>query len=476
MRNTVFIMALFCAVAVNGYAQQAPRDTTYNFSIQDCVNYAYQHQHDVANAALDVKSAGYKVQETIGQGLPQISGSATFQDYVKTPNILFPDVFSGPVYGVLNQQKVVNSATGQVISATPPTNGSSSGESKVSFTQKYNLAPGINISQIIFDPNYIVGLQARKTYKQLYERSYTRSKIEVNVSVTKAYYQVLVSAEHLRLLQADIDQLKQQMDETAARNKQGFVEKIDVDRITYQYNSLVTTRENTARLLVLNYELLKFQIGMPIDQNLTLTNKLVDIKLEAATADPTIDTAVYRNRIEYNLLETQKRLDEYNLKSTKGQFLPKLLAVGNYAASFQSNSFSGLYNTNLPSAYIGLTLSVPIFTGFQHLNQVRQSQITVLKAQNDLDDMQKTVNLQISQSKIAYINGLQTLNDQKLNRALAQEVLRVSKIKYEQGVGSSIEVTQAQTAVEDADNTYIQGLYDALVSKVDLDKAYGRIQ
>jgi outer membrane protein len=476
MRNTVFIMALFCTIAGNSYAQQAPRDTTYNFSIQDCVNYAYQHQHDVANAALDVKSAGYKVQETIGQGLPQISGSASFQDYIKTPSILFPDVFSGPVYGVLHQENVVNSKSGDVISATAPQNSSTSGGSKVSFTQKYNLAPGINISQIIFDPNYIVGLQARKTYKQLYERSYTRSKIEVNVSVTKAYYQVLVSVERLRLLQADIDQLKQQLDETAARNKQGFVEKIDVDRITYQYNSLVTTRENTARLLVLNYELLKFQMGMPIDQNLTLINKLEDIKLEAATADAVTDTAVYRSRIEYNLLETQKRLDEYSLKSTKGQYLPKLLAVGNYAASFQSNSFSNLYDTNLPSAYVGLTLSIPIFTGFQHLNQVRQSQITVLKAQNDLDDMQKTVNLQLSQSKIAYINGLQTLNDQKANRALAQEVLRVSKIKYEQGVGSSIEVTQAQTAVEDADNTYIQGLYDALVSKVDLDKAYGRIQ
>jgi len=483
MRKIIFIGAIICKIAGNSYAQQAPHDTTYNFTIQDCVSYAYQHQHDVSNAALDVKSADYHIKEIVGQGLPQISGSAEFQDYIQSPTILFPDLSSavnGPVYNILNQQNVVNSVTGKVIPPTEPqttaTSGGTSGGEKVSFTQKYNLIPGVNVSQIIFDPNYIVGLQARKTYRELYERSYTRSKIEVNVSVTKAYYQVLVSAEHLRLLQADVDQLKQQLDETSARNKQGFVEKIDVDRITYQYNSLVTTRENTARLLVLNYELLKFQMGMPINEQLVLANKLEDIKLETATADPTIDTAVYRNRIEYNLLETQKRIDEYSLKSTKGQFLPKLLAVGSYSSNFQNNSFSNIYNINYPSAYIGLTLSVPIFTGFQHLNQVKQSEITVQKAQNDLDDMQKTVNLQVSQARITYINGLQTLNDQNRNRALAQEVLRVSKIKYEQGVGSSIEVTQAQTAVEDADNTYIQGLYDALVSKVDLDKAYGRIQ
>jgi outer membrane protein len=100
----------------------------------------------------------------------------------------------------------------------------------------------------------------------------------------------------------------------------------------------------------------------------------------------------------------------------------------------------------------------------------------VLKSQNDLDDMKNTVNLQVNEARTSYINGLQTLNDQKKNMDLAMEVLRVSKIKYEQGVGSSIEVTQAQTALQDADNSYIQGLYDALVSKVDLDQAYGRIQ
>jgi len=93
-----------------------------------------------------------------------------------------------------------------------------------------------------------------------------------------------------------------------------------------------------------------------------------------------------------------------------------------------------------------------------------------------LYDMKNTISLQVSQARISYINGLQTLNDQKKNMALAEEVLRVAKIKYEQGVGSSIEVTQAQTELTQADNTYIQGLYDALVSKVDLDKAYGRIK
>jgi len=156
--------------------------------------------------------------------------------------------------------------------------------------------------------------------------------------------------------------------------------------------------------------------------------------------------------------------------------LPKLTASASYAPSYQNDSFSKLYGTDYASSYVALSLSVPIFTGFQHLNQYKQSKITVLKSENDLYDMKNTISLQVSQARISYINGLQTLNDQKKNMALAEEVLRVAKIKYEQGVGSSIEVTQAQTELTQADNTYIQGLYDALVSKVDLDKAYGRIK
>ncbi len=441
-------MSFLSALSVSSFAQQAPDTTAYNFSVADCVSYAYQHQHDVVNANLDVKSADYHVKEIIGQGLPQISGNANFYDYIKIPVTLIPGQFFGQPAGT-----------------TVPL--------KFGVTYQSNLAA--SASQIIFDPSYFVGLAGRRTYKQLYERSSTRSKIEANVNVTKAYYQVLVSVEQLKLIDADITQLKQQVDETFARNKQGFVEKIDVDRITVQYNSLITNRENTIRSLGLNYQLLKFQMGMPIDRQLTLKDKLENVKLDENVAAAVSDTSVYHNRIEYNLLETQKRLNEYDVKLKKGAYLPKLSAMANYTASYQANGFGSLYQMDFPSSYIGLSLSVPIFSGFQHTNQLRQSQITVLKSQNDLYDMKNTINMQVNQARVSYINGLQTLNDQKKNMALAEEVLRVAKIKYEQGVGSSIEVTQAQTSLQEADNTYIQGLYDALISKVDLDKAYGRI-
>lgn len=475
MKYLFYTATIFCVIAFKSYAQEAtPNTQTYNFTVQDCINYAYEHQTTVVNAALDIKSAEYKVKETTGIGLPQISGSATFQDYIKTPTILFPNFITPAVYQTLIDEKVKD-GTGKTITQIPDGAG---GYQAVNFTQKYNSNLGLTLNQIIFDGSYLVGLRASRTYKELSQRSYTRSKIDANVAVTKAYYQVLVSNRQVKLLDANIEQLKQQVDQTVAQNKQGFVEKIDVDRITVQYNNLITNRENVVRLLVLNYQVLKFQMGMSIDANLALTDKLEDINLDSNIADASVisDTSFYHKRIEYNLSETNVKLNELDLQRKKSTFLPSLSLNGSTALAYQDNSFSKLYSTKYPTTYFGLSLNIPIFSGGQRINQVRQSQITLLESKNNLSNLKNQLSLQASQARVTFINGIQSLNNQKNNQTLAHEVLRVSKVKYQQGVGSSIEVTQAQTSLEDADNKYIQSLYDALVSKVDLDQAYGRIK
>jgi outer membrane protein len=468
MRKLIIAGVLLFGLTVKSYAQQSPRDSVYNYNLQQCINYAYQHQDSVVNAGLDVKSAEFRVKEITGQGLPQIAGTASFQDYLKTPSILFPN-FENGIYTVLHQQGVKD-RNGNIIAAQ------NAPDSKFSIYQPYNASAGLTLNQILFDGSYLIGLKASKTYKELSQRMYTRSKIEANVNVTKSYYQVLVSGEQIKLLDANIVQIKQQLDQTKQENKQGFVEKIDVDRLSVQYNNLVTTRENTLRLLALNIQLLKFQMGMPIEYNLNLTDKLEDVNMNENIADESADTSFYHKRIEYNLSETSLRLNQLSLKQTQSHYYPTLSAVGSTALTYQNNSFSQLFSTSYPSTYVGLSLNVPIFSGGQRSNQVKESKITVQKSQNDIYNLKNALRLQANTAKIKYINGLQTLNNQKENQTLAQEVLKVARIKYQQGVGSSIEVTQAETDLVNADNSYIQGLYDALVSKVDLDQAYGRIQ
>ncbi|MXV51200.1 TolC family protein [Pedobacter sp. HMF7647] len=439
----IFVFAGFTAVAQQDTSQ------IHNFNLQQCIDYAYEHQVSVKNAQLDIKKAEYKVKETIGIGLPQIDGTANFQDYLKLPTTLLPGEF-----------------VGQPGTFIP-----------VKFGVKYQSTVAFQATQLLFNGTYLVGLKASKTYKELSQRSFTRTQIETNASVTKAYYQVLVNDEQLRLVDANIKEIAQQRNEVTQLNKQGFSEKIDVDRINVQYNNLVTARENTVRSLALAVQLLKFQMGMPVSENLIIKEKIANLNIsEAANSNTAMDSTAYHNRIEYGLLETQKKLNELDLKRYKSQYLPTLSAFSNGSYSFQNNFFNNLYGNSFPSLIVGLQLNVPIFSGLQRLNQVRQANVEVLKSINTLNDTKNSINLQVQQARTNFSNSLASYNNQKQNMDLANEVLRVSKIKYQQGVGSSIEVTQAQTQLETAELNYIEALYNALVSRVDLNQALGNIK
>jgi len=452
MKKSLYILSICLLFYSNNSIAQQKAQAQYNYSLADCIKYAYEHQDSVKNAELDVKSADYKIKETIATGLPQVNGSISFQKYFQAPATVGPSsFFTGQPYDP--EASLVKFPFGAT-----------------TYSNNY----GVQASQLIFSGTFIVGLQAVKTFKELYTRSLTRSKIETNVNVTKAYYQVLVSGEQIKVLDANINQLKQQLDQTTSMNKQGFVEKIDVDRLSVSYNNLVTNRENVARALVLYVQMLKFQMGMPIEQELNLTDKLESVNLDQQAAN-SVDTAFYRNRIEYSLLETNLKLNMLDVKDKKAAYLPTVSANAGYTVAYEENHWRYLYDNAYPFSFVGLSINVPIFSGGQRLNQLKESQINVQKAQNDLYNAKNGFKLQASAANVTFYNSLQSLNNQKRSRELAQEVLRVSKIKYDQGVGSSIEVTQAQTDLETADNQYIQALYNALISKVDLDKAYGKI-
>ncbi|MEJ7693292.1 TolC family protein [Daejeonella sp.] len=436
------LLICFC-FAVSAKAQQA--DTVAAFTLKQVIDYAQNHQVAILNARIDEDIAKNTVKQTIGIGLPQVSGNANFQDFIKLPTSLLPGEFFGK----------------------PGT------QIPVQFGVKYQSSLGLELNQLLFDGSYLVGLQASRTYKELSNKNLTRTRIETSVAVTKAYYSVLVSNEQLNLVDANLSRLKKSLSDTEAMFKNGFVEKIDVDRLKVLKNNLDTERENVIRLLALNVNLLKFQMGMTVNSKLTLTDSIASLQADLAIIAS--DTTAYRNRIEYSLLETQKKLNEFDLKRYKSQFLPSLSAFGSSSQSFQSNNFSELFNTNFPSTIIGLRLSVPIISGGIKLNQVRNAKLAILKTQNNLMNLQNGINLEVDQAQTTYLNSLKSLDNQKRNMELAQEVLRVSKIKYEQGVGSSIEVTTAETSLKEAQNNYINALYDLMINRVNVEKASGKI-
>ncbi|MEY5069660.1 MAG: hypothetical protein RLZ47_1522 [Bacteroidota bacterium] len=428
------------------FTLKAQQTEPYQFSLQQAIDFALKHQSAVLNADIDVQIAKNKVNETTGIGLPQVSTNFSFQDFVKVPVSLIPGEFFGEPAGTFIP---------------------------VQFGVKYQSTLGLEASQLLFDGSYLVGLQASKTYKELSIRNSKRTKIETAVAVTKAYYSVLVSNEQLNLLDANLTRLKKSLNDTEAYFKNGFVEKIDLDRLKVLSNNLETERQNVIRLLDLNTKLLKFQMGMPIETGLKLTDGISDIQIDTEVLLP--DSNAYINRVEYSLLQTQKKLNELNLKRYKSEFLPSIAAFGATSSIYQNNNFSELYDTRFPTTVVGLRLSLPIISGGQRIFKIKSAALEVKKSANDLTNAKNGISLEIAQAKTSYQNGFQSLENQKRNMELSKEVLRVAKIKYEQGVGSSLEVTSAETALKESQNNYINALYDLLINKVNLDRALGKI-
>lgn len=442
--RTFLLLLLFLYCRISLHAQQQD-SVDFRFTLSEAIEYALKHQTAVLNAQVDEQIARNTVKQTIGIGLPQVSTDLSFQDFLKLPTSLLPGEFFGQ----------------------PGT------QVPVQFGVKYQASAGIKVDQKIFDGTYIVGLQASKTFRELSTRNSRRTRIETAVAVTKAYYSVLVNNEQLSLVDANLAQLSKTLKDTEALFKNGFAEKIDVDRLQVLKNNLETERENLTRLLALNVDVLKFQMGMPIGRSLTLEDSIDSIKAEPEAL--VADTAAYQSRIEYGLLQTQKKLNELDLKRIRSQFLPTLSGYYNTSKSYQSNDFSNLTKTDFPTSVIGLSLSWSLISGGQRLFQVRNARLEVQKSVNDLGNLRNTINLEISQSQKQYNNSIRSLENQRRNLGLAQEILRVSRIKYEQGVGSSLEVTTAETSLKEAQNNYINALYDMLINKVDLEKATGRI-
>ncbi|MGL5892309.1 MAG: TolC family protein [Bacteroidia bacterium] len=442
---TGILLLLVSAGVLKAQPQQSPQ--SYSFSLQQAVDFALANQNNVRNAQLDEQAARYKVNEVLGIGLPQISGSFQIQDYVEIPTSLIPaEIFGGPA--------------GTFI--------------PVQFGTKYNATTAFNASQLLFSGSYFLGVKGAKVYQELAQKNTERTRVEASAEVTKAYYTVLVNKERKTRLEANLALLKKLMDDTKALYQNGFVEKIDVDRSTVSYNSLAVEVQNVQRLLDLGMVLLKYQMGMDQTSALTLTDDITKINF----TPPQVNVLKYTDRIEYQLLDLQLRGSILTMRAERVGYLPTISLFASLQAQAQRNTFDFLDNTSqrwFPIGVIGLQVNVPIFDGFQRYNRVQQARVNIMKAQNDMRFIQQTIDLQVASARVNLENSTATLDVRKANMELAQSVYDAARKKYEQGVGSNLEVMVAQTSLTDAQGEYYDALYSAVTAKVDYDKAMGTL-
>ncbi|MDJ1502252.1 TolC family protein [Xanthocytophaga agilis] len=455
-----------------------------SYSLQQAIEYALQNSTTVKNAQLDIETANARIGETRSIGLPQISGQAQLQHNFRIQQSIFDGRANNPFSGLATgsdplAQHIYNDLIGKNENLTtytpapaPPPNPDTI--TTFAFGMKNNAGVSLTASQLLFNGSYFVGLQAAKAYRQFSEKSLTSAKITVVENVTKAYYGVLVNQEQYDLVKVNVDRIEKLLNETREFNKNGFVEKIDVDRIEVQTNNLKVQLQNIERLLNLTMNALKYQMNMPLNENIVLTEKLAD--LTNTTFSPVAsETVNYEQRIEYTLLQQQKQLNLLDLKNIQSGRYPTLGASFTTGYNPAATRLRDITQSDrwINYSFLAFQLNVPIFGGLGKNYQAQQKKIAVKKTENDLVQFKKAVDFQVQQSNVTLQNALESLKMQKRNLDLAQEIVRVTRIKYQQGVGSNIEVINAEASLKEAQTNYYAALYDALIAKVDLDKATG---
>jgi outer membrane protein len=464
-------------ITMVGLLMAAVAAQAQNYSLQQCIDYALQNQATYKNSSLDVEIAKAKVGEVRGIGLPQISASGQYLYNLKVQNQFIPSsAFTSGTRSIYESFIQSSDQSLKDDGAKGLQGLNSYGEIlPLGFGVAHSALGQVTVSQLLFDGSYIVGLQASKTYLSLSEKAKDISKATIIQNVKKAYLSVLVAQERIKLLDINLSRLDTNLSQLKSTNKAGFAESLDVDRLEVQFNNLKIEKQKIFNYYELGMLALKFQMGMALTESITLTENLDVYKNDFASLSNEVN---YSNKPEFALLEVQKKASELELKNLRFGKLPSIAAFGNLGANYGSTKFGDLVK---PSNYysfsnVGLSLNLPIFDGTQRYYKMSAAKLKMQKSDNDIINLKNAIDMQSQTAKVNLDNNKKTLENSERNMALAKRVLNVVQKKYQAGVGSSIEVTNAESEYKEAYINYYTTLYDCLINKVDYDYAIGNLK
>lgn len=456
----IFILLLFFGSA--GYSQQ-----THELTVAEAVDLAFKNVIELKNAQLDYESQVAKNHEIEGQAYPQLSGNVGANHYLKLPAILFPDATSTAIYQILKDEGV-SGASGPITNVPKP------GLRQVSFQQPWNFTMGATLSQLLFQPDVFVGLKARQTALDLSKTGIEQVREKIKDSAYKRYYAILIVQKQLYFLNEGVKRLEKLYHDDSIMYKNGFAERLDLDKVQVQLNNLNTTVSTLKNALDISYAALKFAIGIPQQDIVILKENLTteSVKQDILDAD-----FKYEDRPEIRSLTLLKRLMDLDVQRYRMGYYPTVAAVGNYTVNGMGQKFFTSPNTIwLNSSYVGLNISVPIFDGFQRKNKILEARIAAEKAQNNLTNVKQAIDFEQHITKGSLQNALYNLDVQERNMQLAEKVYNGTKLKFQEGLGSSFEVLQADADMQQAQANYFNALYNAIVARVSYLYSLGKLK
>ncbi len=446
MIKNILIIGLF--FVSNFLFSQEKNDEVSSFSLKQAQEYALQHNYKNKKALFDIDIAKKKVWETTAIGLPQVTAEVKLQNFIDLPTSLIPASSFNP-----------SAPADELIG--------------VQFGTDYNNTASITATQLLFDGSYIVGLQAAKTFKNLSINNQAKTEIELKEAVNQAYFTVLIAEENTAVLTKSLESVQSILKETEALYGEGLTEEQSVDQLMLSVNQLKTAVGVAKGQIRFARKLLKLQMGLDIATKITLTENLV-VFIEEINPAPEQKEFNVKAHIDYTLIETNMELMKLNLRKEKYSFMPSLSLFFNHQQQNMSNDFDVFSGGKwYPSTIIGASLKLPILTSGSRLAKMSQAKIELNKSQITQKEVEQNLIYQSQLAKSGYDTNYEVYINQKENMALAKKIYDKTVKKYQEGVASSLELSQTQNQYLTVEGSYIKSLLDLLTAKSELQKSYG---
>lgn len=440
MKNKLFLFVCLILLINGGILNGQEQEPELKLSLKDAQFYALVHNKTVISSKMDVEASGATLKEMITNALPQVNASGNLTDNLKLMTTLLPGDFFGK--------------PGEKVPVT--------------FGSQFNSGATIEAGIVLFNAPVYIGIESSRLAQKLSEESLSKSELDTKESVATAYYLILISEKSLTILDSNIENLKETLKSTRAMYQAGMAESTDIDQMISNVTAVENQRSSMQRTIELNYNLLRFQLGLSAGSRLSLTETL-----ETLTAAINVDALLSQNfdhkqNVDYRLTEGQEKMSYLMLKSEKASVLPTISGFYSYGTNGMGDELGKL--TWFPNSMTGVQVSIPIFGSGQKYQRIKKARIDLEKARTTREMVTDQLLLQEKQLRYNLVNANLQYLSQKDNIDVSKRVYASTENKFRQGMASSLELTQANTLYLQAENNYISALMNLLQTKLELDK------
>lgn len=444
MKNSLLITFLLLSKLL--FAQN-DTSKTYRFSLEEAINFAVENNYSAINASRDIQAAQQKKWETTAAGLPQINAGLDYTNNFK-----------------LQTQGITGNAFNP--------GGDPNQVSTIAFGTKHTMTARSQLSQIIFDGSYIVALQASKTYLKYYQNYKQKNSNEVREMIINSYTNVLLAEENIQILSKNKTTLDKTLFDTNETFKNGLIEEENVEQLKITLSSIVNNLNYTLRLREISMNMLKIDLGIPIESELILTEDLENLNQSNLSFSLSLPAFEVKNNIDFQISENLVDQRKLELKLEKSKALPNLSANVNFGYNAFGDDFN-FYNSDqkwFNYSNLGVSLNIPIFSSFGRAAKTQQAKIAFEKALTQQTDAEQKLQLQYQSAKSDYEFRIEQYASAKENLRLAERIERKQSVKFTEGISTSFDFTDAQQQLYKAQQNYLQSMVDVINTKAALDK------